>query len=479
MNDTRLVKLVRAAKTGKQRHITELYNQTKDYAYYVARHYVPACDIPDVLQEAYIAVFQNLQTFDETREFKPWLHTIVRNKSIDFLKRTTRQPFAYDVAVDYLADDNSLPGDLLEREEARRDVQQIINNLSVGQRTAVTLFYLEGISISEISQILNISDGTVKKQLYLARKAIREAVLTEELEHDNKLYGAAAIPFLTQLFEKQLEYGEYTMPAELSSQVLGTVMESITAGGILQGTEVLSWLTGGKLLVAATATLCAVTGGGYLYARQQKASTVPPSAPQSSARQEVVQQPILVVPPSASPGLPDAAGPGTGVSQVPPSVPQPSVGFITNYQEWYARYSTEKVERDGQWFTQEELDRLLATPEAPYDPQHQVQQDFFAHAFATLEEAVAAYPNAFAYTYHDGYLPNSSDHALALPDTLTNGWPYYLVQEADENRRVFDTKEEAMAFLEENRAREQEDGVRFDFFQNQQNGRWCILFNAD
>lgn len=324
MNDARLNKLVRAAKIGKQKHITELYNQTKDYAYYVAGHYVPVCDIPDVLQETYIAVFQNLKTFDEARDFKPWLHTIVRNKCMDHIKRMNRLPFSYDDEVEYLADSRSLPDDLLEREQTRKDIQKIIDNLSIGQRTAVTLFYLEGITISEIAQILNISDGTVKKQLYLARRAIREAVLLEESDNDNKLYGAAAVPFLTQMFEKQLEAGEYTMPEQLSEQLLGSIMDSIASSGVIQGVGSFSLLAGGKLLLAAALVACVTSGGIYLYSTQQPRSEGPVPSPPSSYSVNS-QQPISATAPSV-PNKPAS-------SPVEPAAsPQPAYGFTTTYE---------------------------------------------------------------------------------------------------------------------------------------------------
>ncbi|MEA5011815.1 MAG: sigma-70 family RNA polymerase sigma factor [Angelakisella sp.] len=247
----KLTQLVVSSQKGKQKAITDLYDQTKNYAYSVARQYVPQDDIADVVQEAYIAVFQHLKTFDTTKGFMPWLHSIVRNKSIDHIKRNNFLSFNELDELENLEDEGILPSGLIEKEEKRKDILKIINSLSVGQKTAITLFYLEGFSIREIAHDLDITEGAVKKQLHLARQAIKKAVLQEEQEHDNKLYGVGALPMLTKLLKSEVEDGLYTMPAAMSTEVLAGVTTAITASGVIS--------TGGMKGVLSSAFASKVT----------------------------------------------------------------------------------------------------------------------------------------------------------------------------------------------------------------------------
>lgn len=297
MKKATIHQLIKSAKQGKQKAITELYNRTKDYAYGVARQYVSESDIADAVQEAYIAAFQNLKSFDENREFLPWLHTITKNKCIDLLKRNNKQAFvSSDIAEEY-EDTAPLPLALLEDSQKRTDILNIINGLAVGQRTVVTLYYLEGMGIKEIAEALGITDGTVKKQLYLARRAIKEAVLFEEDEHDNKLYGVGVVPLLTTLLQEELKQGAYTMPQAVSAEVFGGVLSGITTSGIITGGSIgglVAMTVGGKIAVAAVTAVAVVStaGAGYLYIEKAEATqqTVAVMAEIAELQEKVEQQ---------------------------------------------------------------------------------------------------------------------------------------------------------------------------------------------
>lgn len=76
--------------------------------------------------------------------------------------------------------------------------------------------------------------GTIKKQLHEGMKKIEKAVLHEEAK-GNKLYGAAAIPALSKVFQNELESGVFKMPAEVSAKVLSGAMQSIGAAGAVGG----------------------------------------------------------------------------------------------------------------------------------------------------------------------------------------------------------------------------------------------------
>ncbi|GEM_PF-2845715 len=262
MTDEQLGKIIQKAKQGKQTAITDLYEQTKDYAYFVAQQYVEANDIGDVLQESYLSVFQSLYTFDNSKELKPWLHTIVRNKALDHLRKHNRVKFTPIEEIEDLEDfDATMPNELLEQADKRSDILTIIESLPVGQKTVVRLFYLDDLTISEISEALDVSIGTVKKQLYTARRTIREKVLLEE-SRGNKLYTAAPIPFLKQLFQMEMENGLHTIPAEMSKQVLAGTLQGlgITGSSIIGGVGIMALSATTKTVLATAGAIAIVAG---------------------------------------------------------------------------------------------------------------------------------------------------------------------------------------------------------------------------
>jgi RNA polymerase sigma factor (sigma-70 family) len=187
--------IIQSARNGDQEAMRELYDTTKNYAWFIAKRYLQNdSDVEDVLQEVYLNAFSKLDTFEEGMPFKPWLHRIVSNKCIDSIRKN-KHVFVSPDEIGELTDENedAIPGEWLERSEKRRDIIKIIDALPQGQRTAVTLFYLENYSISQIAQTVGVSAGTVKYNLHHGRNKIKEAVM-REAEKGNKLYSLVPIP---------------------------------------------------------------------------------------------------------------------------------------------------------------------------------------------------------------------------------------------------------------------------------------------
>ena len=99
---------------------------------------------------------------------------------------------------------------------------------------AITLFYLDDLSIAGIATAMGITSGAVKAHLYHGRKAIKANVMHEE-KKGNKLYGFAAVPLLTLLFELEAEAAD--MPPALSEAVWNATIINLKAGGMLSETQ--------------------------------------------------------------------------------------------------------------------------------------------------------------------------------------------------------------------------------------------------
>ena len=128
-------------------------------------------DAEDVLQEAFISAFRNLESYRGDATFGAWLKRIVVNKAITLLKQRRTEALPederWDIPEEKTADE---PYDNLTVER----VKSAIQNLPDGYRSVLSLYLLEGYDHQEISEILGISESTSKSQLNRAKSKLRE-----------------------------------------------------------------------------------------------------------------------------------------------------------------------------------------------------------------------------------------------------------------------------------------------------------------
>ncbi len=125
----------------------------------------------DVLQDAFISAFRNLDTYRGDATFGSWLKRIVVNKAINALNKNKYETISddeqWDVAEEVKVTEYR-EGLTVER------VKNCIEKLPDGYRTVLSLYLLEGYDHQEIAQILGISESTSKSQLNRARAKLKE-----------------------------------------------------------------------------------------------------------------------------------------------------------------------------------------------------------------------------------------------------------------------------------------------------------------
>lgn len=198
-------KLVAEAKKKNNDAITELYQDTYREAIFIARQTLRnQDDAEDVVQDAYIKAFKSLDMLKEPDKFKAWLNRIVTNKSLDYLKK--KKPALFTDMPVQIQDKEELdfesalyneteeynPEDMMDKQAMVEIFDEIFASLSPEQRVCVILYYREQMSIAEIAETLQVSEGTVKSRLNYARKYVRAQV--EAYEKDGlKLYSGMPI----------------------------------------------------------------------------------------------------------------------------------------------------------------------------------------------------------------------------------------------------------------------------------------------
>ena len=199
--------LVLRAREGDKSAMEELYLATSQEIYRTVHAMVKNEDLTlDIQQDTYVAAFSRLDQLREPERFLPWLRQIAVNQARQSLRKKT--PLLFTELSDgedfpEAADTNpeNLPELALEQKETARLVRELLDELSDGQRLLVGMYYYEQIPIREIAENLNITEGTVKSQLYRSKKKIEAGVKRLE-ERGVKLFGLAPLPFLTALLRK-------------------------------------------------------------------------------------------------------------------------------------------------------------------------------------------------------------------------------------------------------------------------------------
>ena len=126
----------------------------------------------DLVQAAFVRVYERIAQFDERRAFGPWFLRSVVN---DALKAATRRP---QVSLDTVEIEAALPAEqnpeaLLLAAETREAVWAVVDRLSAGQRAAIVLRYYCDLSDGEVADLLGCPPGTVRRRLHDARHRLR------------------------------------------------------------------------------------------------------------------------------------------------------------------------------------------------------------------------------------------------------------------------------------------------------------------
>ncbi len=131
----------------------------------------------DLLQDVFLRLYRFADHIDSKRPLEPWLYRMTANLSYTWVKRNRRwfQPLE-DLADWLVSGDNSPSYSEIESQDDWHLVQQAVLDLPLPQRIVVVLYYLDDLSIQEISEILDVPVGTVKSRLHYGRNTLKKTL---------------------------------------------------------------------------------------------------------------------------------------------------------------------------------------------------------------------------------------------------------------------------------------------------------------
>ena len=198
--------LVSSAKSGNKKSFDKLYEITHNDVWYNCLSFLKDEEnAKDIMQETYITAFLKLDTLNDEQKFCGWITSIAVNKCKNKLKGKVEYQIDDEVLIaEAETDELMLPEEYITKAEKRKVLLQIMEDtLSFNQYQTVLMFYFDEMSISEIAQGLEISEGTVKSRLNSSRAKMKTAIEDYENKSGDKLHGVVVVPFFTTIFKEE------------------------------------------------------------------------------------------------------------------------------------------------------------------------------------------------------------------------------------------------------------------------------------
>jgi len=132
-----------------------------------------AHDAEDLAQEAFVKAFQSIGRFKEGEPFGPWIYRIVTNLALDVVKHRSRFRHEELSEMEPAARRDDAELGAVTSELASR-IDRALESLPENQRVVARLYLVEQFDHGEIASMMNLSEGTVRSHLSLARKKLKE-----------------------------------------------------------------------------------------------------------------------------------------------------------------------------------------------------------------------------------------------------------------------------------------------------------------
>jgi len=164
--------LIARCKAGDQDAHFQLYKLYSKAMYNVGLRITRSEEeAEDVLQEAFINAFRNIDRYRGDATFGAWLKRIVVNKAINAVNRKKHDPMPDNERWDVAEEEPVAEyGEGLTVDRVKRSIEELPD----GYRTVLSLYLLEGYDHQEIAEIMGISESTSKSQLNRAKNKLRE-----------------------------------------------------------------------------------------------------------------------------------------------------------------------------------------------------------------------------------------------------------------------------------------------------------------
>ena len=180
--------LLERAKSGDQAAFVELYERHRNAVFRFAYRMLGSVETAeDVTHDCFLSLIRRPQGFAASRGgLRTYLYGVTRNLSLKYFRTAGRESALDDLSVEPAVPVRELPLRRVLDEELTQKIKAAVTSLPPLQREALVLFEYEGLTLSEIAEIVGADVGAVKARLHRARERLRSSLrpylLNTELE---------------------------------------------------------------------------------------------------------------------------------------------------------------------------------------------------------------------------------------------------------------------------------------------------------
>ncbi|MGI9542759.1 MAG: RNA polymerase sigma factor [Cyclobacteriaceae bacterium] len=171
-NQDRIAAYIRGCRKQDRDSQRSLYQEFYGYGMSICIRYVKNRDeAVEILNDGFLKVFNNLKGFDLTKSFKPWFSRIMVNTAINHYRKNLK--FSKNENLE-MAENKANQNEEILSGISYQEIIGMVHRLSPKYRLVFNLYVIEGYTHEEIAEMLEISVGTSKSNLFKAKKNLRE-----------------------------------------------------------------------------------------------------------------------------------------------------------------------------------------------------------------------------------------------------------------------------------------------------------------
>jgi len=180
------IEVIESVKRGNHQDYSLLIDRYKDKAFSLLKRMLKnEMDAEEVLQDSFLKAYNSLKDFRQDAKFSTWFYKIVFNTALTTIaskKRKIEQEMtSYDEVLELGTYDNEIYS---TTENARGFVLKMVDKLPLRNALVTILFYVDGLSLNEISQVMGISLVNTKVLLHRSRNALRDLLLKHNYQEE-------------------------------------------------------------------------------------------------------------------------------------------------------------------------------------------------------------------------------------------------------------------------------------------------------
>jgi len=175
--------LVRRCRRGDRQALAELLNRHRPLIWSAVRRVAgEGAHLEDVVQDTMVAIIESLDRFRGDAKLSTWIASVATRTALNWVnRRPERREGPLNEQSAGVGHD---PATAVESRDAIARLQKAIDRLPCEHRAVVYLRHVQGLSVQEVAQALDLPEGTVKSRLHYARRQLRRYVVARPAESE-------------------------------------------------------------------------------------------------------------------------------------------------------------------------------------------------------------------------------------------------------------------------------------------------------